>query len=101
MHVDNEGEALTTQHIVLDDPDDQVYVTYQGVTISISLAQQAPELTFFPRAIEVDLMTEDDLDLTYPGVDHATNTMRPGDGVRITTNGEVLERLDRSYRKGV
>ncbi|GAB3830086.1 hypothetical protein [Kribbella italica] len=94
MHIDNEGEALTTQHIVLDGPDDQLYVTYQGVTLSISLGEMDPELVFHPRPIELDIMTEDDLVLTR----HSPRS-EPGDGVRIHLDGIEYAQLDRAYLK--
>lgn len=95
MRIDNEGEAPTTMHIVIDNPEDQVYVTYRGVTISIYLGEQEPELVFYPQPIEVDIMPEDDLLLTPPA------WTGDGDGLRIYHNGEPKLRYNRTYSKGI
>lgn len=90
MRIDNEGEAPTTMHIVIDNPEDQVYVTYQGVTFSIYLSEDAPERAFYPNPVVLDVMTEDDLTLTQA---------EPGDGLRVCLNGKVRESFDRTYSK--
>lgn len=95
MRIENGEEAPETMHIVLDDPDDQVYVTYQGVTISIYLSEDLPERAFHPNPIVLDVMTEDDLVLTHA---HPTE---PGDGLRACFNGRIHERFDRTYLKEI
>lgn len=95
MRIENEGEALTTMHIVLDNPEDQVYVTYRGMTLSIYLSELAPERAFDPRAVEVDVMTEDDLVLTRP-----SRKSDLGDGLRIYL-GTQPESFDRTYLKEI
>jgi hypothetical protein len=93
VHIDNEGEALTTMHIVIDSPEDQVYVTYQGVTFSIYLSDDIPERAFFPKPIVLDVMCEDDLTLTHTGNYH------DGDGLRVCVDGKVQDSYDRTYSK--
>ncbi|WP_405056994.1 hypothetical protein OG474_30190 [Kribbella sp. NBC_01505] len=94
MRIENDDEAQATQHIVLDNPEDQVYVTHNGMTLSISLGDVEPERVFQPYPIELDIMTEDDLVLDYP-----TGT-ESGDGLRIRINGEFpFVRFDRTYTK--
>lgn len=101
MKIANDDEADTTMHLVIDDPHDQIYVTYQGLTLSISLGASNPQKVFTPRPVELNVMPDDDLELTpptricregvlYPG---------PGDGLRIALDGKTVSRYDRTYRK--
>ncbi|WP_405057075.1 hypothetical protein OG474_30605 [Kribbella sp. NBC_01505] len=101
MKIANDGEAPQTMHLVLDDPDDQIYVTYQGLTISVSLGQPNPDDVFQPRPVELSLMPEDDLDLVRPPlVRHdGMRYIGPGDGLRVELKGKTVNRFDRHYRK--